>query len=232
MNNSDVSLEDKLIYAHKGFFDRESTKLYRENSLEVVKIASSKDYIQAIEIDVRKSSDGILYCYHGTLWQYIFLLKIPRSFATLQKKYHVATLKDILNAISTDKIIALDIKDTKIKREDVLNAFAGKKFKEVVIGNKSVSYLKQFKNMPPEFTKMFNGNILSVFYDLKKLREDNFKYFEIVFPFLATKNILRKIKENGLEWIGFPAVIFFSKKSYLKCVQKYSIKYLPAYFVK
>lgn len=222
---------DKIIYAHKGYFNRESVKLYRENSMEVCRIASGKDYIKVIELDVRKSKDGVLYCYHGNFWQYIFALKSPTDFRTLQKRYKVDTLKDILSVISEEKAVALDIKDTKVTRQDILDACAGKKFREVIIGNKSVNYLKRFRNMPKEFIKMLNGNMLSVFYDLKKLKEDNFKYFEIVFPFLATDNILNKIRENGLEFVGFPAVIFLSERSYRRCVEKYNIRYRPAYWV-
>ncbi|MFA6257166.1 MAG: hypothetical protein WCT29_02695 [Candidatus Paceibacterota bacterium] len=229
MTKQSLDLKDKMIYAHKGYFDRESVKHYRENSVEVCKIASTKDYIKAIEVDVRKSSDGILYCYHGNFWQYIFLLKIPQTFTTLQKKYHVATLKDILSVISSDKIIALDIKDTKITKADILNAFAGKKFKEVVIINKSTAYLERFDNMSKEFVKMLNVNVFPAFCNLEKLKGDNFKYFEILFPFLATKKILQKIKDSGLEWTGFPAIIFTSEESYRECVEKYKIPYLPAH---
>lgn len=226
-----MDLSDKIIYAHKGYFDKESTSKYKENSLEVCRIASSKDYIKVIELDVRKSKDRILYCYHGNIFEYFFLLKFRRQFSALQKKYHVSALKDILEAVSQDKVICLDIKDSATTREDILTAFTGKKFREVIIGNKSVAYLRRFHDMPKGFVKMLNGNMLSTFYNLKKLKEDNFKYFEIVFPFLATKNIFKKLKESGLKWVGFPAVIFWSEKSYVRCINKYNIKYIPSYFV-
>lgn len=227
-----MDLSDKIIYAHKGYFDRESTSRYKENSLEVCRIASGRDYIKVIELDVRKSKDGILYCYHGNIFEYFFLLKFRRQFSALQKKYHVSTLKDILEVISPDKVICLDVKDSAVSREDILGVFAGKKFREVIIGNKSVSYHRQLKDMPKEFVKMLNGNIFSIFYDFKKLRNNNFKYLEIVFPFLATQRTLQKIKESGLEFVGFPAIIFWSKNQYLKCVEKYNLPYLPAYFVR
>ncbi|KKU55462.1 MAG: hypothetical protein UX77_C0011G0002 [Parcubacteria group bacterium GW2011_GWA1_47_11] len=231
MNSYGIDLKDKIIFAHKGFFDRTSYKTYRENSLEVFKAATAKDYIQVIELDIRKSKDGIVYCYHGNIWEYIFLLKLRRPFAKLKEKYGVSPLAEILKVISPDKVIVLDIKDTSVTKEDILSAFWGKRFEEVIIGNKSVSYLKRFSDMPREFVKMLNGNALSIFYDLKRLKEDNFKYLEITFPFLATKKMLKSIPESGLEFVGFPAVIFLSEKRYVRAIKKYKLRYVPAYFV-
>lgn len=231
MNSPRIDLKGKIIYAHKGFFNRASYKTYHENSLEVFKIAGDKGYIQIIELDIRKSKDGVLYCYHGSPFQYLFSLRLSQSFAPLQKKYHVSTVKDVLEVLPREKGIVLDIKDTQVTRADILKVFAGKTFREVVIANKSVSYHAQFNDMPKEFTKMLNGNALSVFYDFKKLRSLGFKYIEIVFPFLATKKTLNKIKESGLEFVGFPAVIFWSENQYLRCLEKYNLPYVPAYFV-
>ena len=198
--------------------------------MEVCRIASTKDYIKAIELDIRKSKDEVLYCYHGSIFEYLVALKFPRPLSALKNRCGVSTLKDILAVISPDKVIALDIKDTKVTRQDILDAFAGREFQEVILCNKSVAYLRQFHDMHRMFVKMLNGNILSVFYNLQKLRADNFKYLEIVFPFLATKSILQKIEANGLQLVGFPYVIFLSEKSYLKAVKKYNVKYMPAYF--
>lgn len=231
MNSSKVDLKDKMIYAHKGYFNRASYDTYRENSVEVFKMADSKPYIQAIELDVRKSKDGVLYCYHGNLFQYLFILKLHLPFAELKKRYGAPTLTEVLDVISPGKVLILDMKDTKVTKEDIASVFAGKQFREIVIANKSVSFLKRFNDMPKEFVKMLNGNIFSTFYNFPKLREDNFKYFEIVFPFMATKKTLARIKENGLEFVGFPAAIFLGEKQYLRCVNKYNLPYIPAYFV-
>jgi len=55
-----MNLEDKIVLTHKGCFNKECEKMYRENSKEVCALSVRKDYIHIIEIDVRKSKDGIL----------------------------------------------------------------------------------------------------------------------------------------------------------------------------
>jgi hypothetical protein len=226
-----MDLKDKIIFAHKGFFNKESEKIYRENSAEVCRISSAKDYIKGLEIDVRKSKDGVVYCYHGTPLEYITSMQFPKTFAEIKKRHDVDTLKDVLAAISPDKAVILDFKDLTITRDDVLSALNGKKFLQVVLANKSVTFLKRFTDMSTEFVKLLNGNALSIFYDFKKLRADNFKYVEIVFPFLVTKSVIKKIEAAGLEFIGIPAVVFPTKKGYWKAVNKYGLKYIPSDFI-
>jgi|GEM_PF-5802392 len=130
-----MDLQGKIIFAHKGFLNEESKKIYRENSFEACKVSSASESICGIELDIRKSKDGIIYCYHGTLLQYCITLKFPRDFIVLKEKYKLDKLKDILNVVPGNKSLFLDIKDTAITREDILNAVAGKKFKEVIVGN-------------------------------------------------------------------------------------------------
>ncbi|MDQ5949220.1 MAG: hypothetical protein QG589_346 [Patescibacteria group bacterium] len=150
-----MSINGKIVLAHKGFFNKECQKIYRENSREVCKISGSMDYVDIIELDIRKSKDGILYCYHGDFFQYYISLKIPRIFSYLQKKYHVDSLADILEVIPETKIICFDLKDKGITKLDILHSLNGKKFKDLVFGSSSISFLDQFDGM----SKFFWGNI-------------------------------------------------------------------------
>lgn len=227
-----MDLKDKIVLAHKGFYDKESTHLYRENSKEVCAISDTKDYIKIIELDVRKSKDGILYCYHGNFFQYCFSLKVSRNFSDLQRKYHVDSLGEILKVISEGKSILLDIKDKSITKEDIIKALGNRKFKEVILGNTSfsTSFLKGFKDMPDGFVKIMNGNIFCNFYDLKKLKSEGYKYFEVVFPFQVRKGIINKASNNGLE-LSFPSLFFLGKKSYWNKINKYNIKRINSDFV-
>ncbi len=221
---------DKVVLAHMGHFNKESERLYRENSREVCGISGTKDYIDIIELDLRKSKDGILYCYHGTFLEYFFLLKFPNNFSDLQKRYKVDSLQEILSVISEDKKIFLDIKDKNITKDDLLSAFKDKKFKEIILGNRSISFLSKYDGMPTEFVKMFNGNIFCKFYNLNKLRNKNYKYFEVVFPFQISKKLIRKVEENGLEF-RCAGLGFFGKRGYWKKINEYSIKHISSDFI-
>src|SRR3989338_11117941 len=116
-----MDLQNKIVLAHMGYFNKESRKTYRENSKDVCKVATTKDYIGIIELDVRKSKDGVLYCYHGTLMQYWFGLKDSAKFVDIKKKYGVYFLEEILQVIMEDKTIFIDIKRKAITKEDILN---------------------------------------------------------------------------------------------------------------
>jgi hypothetical protein len=227
MNN----LDDKIILAHACLFDSNDDGEYQKNSQRTCKIASDKGRVDILEIDIRKSLDGVLYCYHGNLFEYYVLLhffKKPLSY--LRKHYRVNTLEAILDVVSEDKVLVLDIKDTSITRADILEAFKERHFKEVLLANKSPHFLKRFHNMPSYFAKMFNGNILCNFYDPRKLRQENFHHFEVVFPFQINKKIIQKVREAGMEF-RCSGMFFFSKESYWRTIEKYGIKHITSDYI-
>lgn len=228
-----MNLQNKIALAHMGYFNKESRKTYRENSKEVCEVATTKDYIGIIELDVRKSKDGILYCYHGTLLQYWFGFIFSQKFSDIKNKYNANSLEEILEVITENKTVFLDLKSTSITREDILNVLTGKKFKEIILGNTglfSVSFLQRFDNMPSQFVKAMNGNIFCNFYNLKKLKNKNYKYFEVVFPFQINKKLVENVKKNGLEF-RCAGLFFPNGKSYWEKINKYDIQHISSDFV-
>lgn len=223
-------LNGKIVLAHCGFYDAECKNQYRENSAEVCKVSASRKEIDIIELDLRKSKDGVLYCYHGTLPQYHFSLRFPMRFSTLQRKYQVGRFIDILDVITRDKTVFLDIKDKNVTREDLENAFKGRHFKEVILGNKSPSFLRQYDPLPKNFVKILNGNIFCNFYNSEKLRKEGFKYFEVVFPFQLNDRLVKRLQESGLE-LRCAGLFFRSKKSYFDTIEKYKIKHISSDFI-
>lgn len=232
-NLNKMNLKDKIVLAHKGYFNKECEKTYRENSRDVCKISGTKDYIAIIEVDVRKSKDGVLYCHHGTLPQYWFFLRTLRIFSDIKKKYNVDTLAEILEVIPENKIIVLDLKSKSITKTDILNTLKSKKYKRIILGNTSltsVSFLERFNDMPEEFVKVMNGNIFCKFYNLAKLKNKNYKYFEVVFPFQVSRIIINKVSEQGMEF-RCAGLFFPTKESYWKKINNYDIKHVSSDFI-
>ena len=228
-----MDLQNKIVLAHMGYFNKDSRKTYKENSKDVCKISTTKDYIGIIELDVRKSKDGVLYCYHGTLLQYWFGLRDSAKFSDIKKKYGIDSLEEILQVITEDKTVFLDLKSKSITREDILTALKGKKFKEIILGNTglaSVSFLQRFSDMPAQFVKAINGNIFCNFFNLKKLKEKNYKYFEVVFPFQINKKLIEDVKKNGLEF-RCAGLFFPNGKSYWNKINKYDIRHVSSDFI-
>ncbi|MCF7865401.1 MAG: hypothetical protein K9M11_02760 [Candidatus Pacebacteria bacterium] len=225
-----IKIADKIVLAHKGFWNRESTNSYIENSKEVCSISNTKDYVSIIELDIRKSKDGVLYCYHGTLFQYYITLKFRKNLSFLKQKYNADSLADVLGVISPNKAIFMDIKDSSITKEDILEAFQGKVFREIILANKSKSFLDRFSNMPKGYVKIMNGNIFCNFYDLKKLRDKDYKYFEVVFPFQVHANVIERVHKVDMEF-RCSGLFFISQKSYWNKISKYNIKHISSDFI-
>ena len=227
-----MNLQDKIVLAHKGFFDKESEKIYKENSVEVCKISTTKDYISIIELDVRKSKDGVLFCYHGTLFQYWFGFIIPQFFFDIKKKYHVDTLAEILSVITEDKIIFFDLKSKSITKSDILNAVKGKKFRQVIIGGLANNTYSShnFNDLPEEFVRIMNGHVFCIFYDLKKLKDRGYAYFEVVFPFQVNKKIIQRVKENNMDF-RCTGLFFRNKKNYWRKIKEYNINHVSSDFI-
>lgn len=224
--------DQKAVFAHRGYFNKASKRFYRENSKAICEAAAQKDYVKVIEIDVRKSSDGVLYCYHGKLLQYYFSLRIPRKFSNIRRRYHVDTLSDVLDVIPEDKVLFLDIKSRSITRSDVLGVLAGRTFKEVVLGHTSLTtaFLDRFYDMPPGVVKAMNGLVLRRFHDIKKLKEKNYKYIAATFPFQVDLDIVRKAEQHGIE-LMYMGVFSRGAKHYLRVVDKYGIPHVFSDFV-
>ncbi|MBI5621824.1 glycerophosphodiester phosphodiesterase [Candidatus Falkowbacteria bacterium] len=219
-----------IVMAHRGFFDAASRRRYRENSREVCELANAQDYITMIELDIRKSADGVLYCYHGKPFFYHILSKFRRPLSHIQQRYGVNTLEEILAVISADKIVFLDFKHMDITRDDVLKVFNGRTFREVILANKSVKFLRRFHSMPQGFVKVINGNVLSSFYNLDKLKAQGYKYFETLFPFQINSRIVRKVRAHGLEFMC-ASNWFLSRRQYLRALRRYDIHYFSSDFI-
>ncbi|MES2225828.1 MAG: hypothetical protein V4480_03395 [Patescibacteria group bacterium] len=221
-------LSNKTILAHACLFDANDDGEYRKNAERTCKVAGNKSRVDIIEIDIRKSKDGVLYCYHGSLIEYyLFFHFFKKPLAYLRKRYRVNTLAAILDVIAEEKTVFLDIKDTDITREDICMDFENRRFKEVILANKSPRFLKRFHDMPQYFVKILNGNIFCDFYDLQKLRRDNFKYVEVVFPFQIRKRIQQKVQDAGMEF-RCSGMFFFSNETYWRAIEKYGLKHISS----
>lgn len=59
-----MNINNKEILAHMWYSNLQSRNLFRENSIDACIESSNNDNVSIIELDVRKSSDWVLYCYH------------------------------------------------------------------------------------------------------------------------------------------------------------------------
>jgi len=132
-----------LIMAHAG-----GDVCAKENSVEAIEI-SNKHKPDIIELDVRKSKDGVLYCYHGYGFLFFnfltsFFLRF-RKFNIIKRKKRIFTLKEVLSATNYNPILYFDIKESNISSKDIENVLNGFVFNEIYIASFKLGYLIDFK---------------------------------------------------------------------------------------
>lgn len=198
-----------LIMAHKGgdFFGK-------ENSLQSVR--KSLEYgAEIIELDVRKSSDDILFCYHGNFLEFLFpKLFFKKNFKDLEMNYSfISSLKDIANEIRDKGNLFLDIKDESILLDEIKNALKGIPLKEIYIAHRNENYLKKLGKFPENWKKVINMGYLFSTSRIKKLKEIGICAVEL-FPWNFSKKNISELKNNNID-VAIPR-IFRTKANYSK----------------
>lgn len=160
------------LMAHAG-----GKKHGKENSVKSVKNCG-KYKPDILELDLRKSKDGVLFCYHGFPdFPVFFLAYFLRffKFQTIKRFLKVDILKDVLDAVNWKAIVFLDIKQTNITGDEIDGVCSKYKM---------------------EFWLAFYK--FRYFELLKEDLEDSYKYI-YNFGFINFKRGFKKVKKNGLD---------------------------------
>lgn len=199
-------LKDPLKMVHAGGMGHA-----KENSVKAVKI-SMKNGADIIELDLRKSSDGVLFCYHGfgvIVYLLAYFLRFM-PFKLVRKITKANTIDEILNIIDKPTIIALDLKSIDITAEDIKNIkFA--KHHEVWISFFLFSHLKKIKEDLHGDYKFINYLSLWAFdSNVEKARKAGLHAFQI-FPWQCTETNIKKIQDAGMKHAIAPVLVRKSK---------------------
>lgn len=142
------------IIAHRGGYKESKTV---ENSMEAIKYAVSKNYIDGVEFDVRVTKDNKLVVFHDYGIKYNSKnYKISNTDYTKLNQIHIkkyktklATLDEVLSIIPRKKLIFLEIKLGEISKKEetlqlVYNSIEKYKTKNIVIISFIYKFLKFF----------------------------------------------------------------------------------------
>ena len=132
-------------------FHGRSSVYGKPNSVEsITEVLKYK--VDIIELDVRKSRDGILYCFHG-VW-FAWMLKYF-NFEFIKNNLGVNTLEEVLKVIIIKKIIFLDIKDKRITAEDLKKTCVKFDLNYWIAGY-NLWYLGQLKSVLKNYKFVYN----------------------------------------------------------------------------
>jgi hypothetical protein len=113
-----------LVMAHAG-----GSAHGRENAVETIRKALTFRP-DVVEVDVRKSRDGVLYCHHGSEPWGTIAATFFGIFTFAQIQWLVGqrdTLKAVLATVPSDTLVYLDLKDRWINADDLRPLIDGRK---------------------------------------------------------------------------------------------------------
>lgn len=185
----------------------------RPNSVESV--AEALKYpVGIIELDIRKSRDGILYCYH---WSWFAWILKYLNFGLIKKTIGVNTLEEVLEVITWKKIIFLDIKDKRITAED-LKKVCDKFDQEYWLASCDLEYLGQLKSVLKSYKFVYNFGFLFFRQGVQKAKAQGINIVK-VFRWQLNSNLKSFLFQSGIRFNIHPW--FMNTKQYLGMVEKY-----------
>lgn len=170
--------------------------------------------VDIIELDIRKSRDGVLFCYHGSWFAWVLRYLY---FNVVKRNLRVDTLEEVLKVITTKKIIFLDIKDKRITAEDLSNV-CGKFNQKYWIASRDLWYLGQLKSVLKDCKFVYNSGFVRLKNGLANLQMRGIDIIK-VFRWQLTPNLKPHLLRSGLQFNIHPW--FMDTKKYLEKVEKY-----------
>ncbi len=198
-----------LIMAHRG-----GDIFGPENSLKAV-TESLKYNPDIIEIDVKKSKDNIIFCYHGNTLKYLFpRLFFNKDFAEIKKSYkNIATLTEVANFIQNKSILFIHINDYSITANDLQNALKDINYKEIWVASMNFDYINNL-DLPKDWKKINNAGISLFSPNKQKILNSNIYAIELNWWDYTSKNITElkdhNIKVTLAKWL-MPKSIYIKK---------------------
>ncbi len=199
------NLQKPLIMAHAGGMEH-----HKENTLQSVQ-ESLKYNVDIIELDIRKSKDGVLFCYHGFGIFVYYIAYFLRFFEykTISKKFHIDNpLIKILDAIKTPKIVYLNLKDFRVSAQEIDDLHSKYPHLELWIGMSSSKKIKEIRQKLKHNYEFHSTwpNIMSFNSALKNAIKNDLHSIKLL-PWQCTPQNLKIVEEHNLYHVLEPILI-------------------------
>lgn len=152
------------IISHRGNFEKSK---WKENTVEALKEALEKPYIDGVELDVRLTADEEVVIHHdatidntsdghGCIYHMSLNDLYQYNFGTKENPTKIATLKNFFKIIHTDKLIMIELKKGYLKDDILL-----RKVKEII---------SEYPNIPVVLCS-FHESLIHEYHKLDKTRK-------------------------------------------------------------
>lgn len=203
-----------LIMAHRG-----GDCFGIENSSSTIK-KSLLAGAEIIELDVRKSSNNVLFCFHGNLLHCLIpKFFFNRKYEEIKKRFHsITTLTENALVVGKKAALFLDIKDDSISNEDLLNALRDVKVDSVYVAHRKLYYFRKLGQLPKQWKKIVNLGYSFSKSKINSLVEAEIHAIELFFWHFNKHNV-DLLRNKGID-VAIPRM-FISKRNYfIKCIQE------------
>lgn len=182
-----------------------------------------------IELDIRKSKDEILYCYHGSLLEVIFSkFLLSKSFSQLKSQHlSLLTLESVLASIPSHIPIFLDIKDSVIAPEELVNFVKGRIGTVYVSGFFFLKKLCKYKILEKHVPSLCLVYIIPHLfgYNFEKLKNNGIHTIQL-FHWSFNQENIQKLMACEINFALCP--MFISRENYSKKIDGTSPHYIHA----
>lgn len=192
----------------------------RENSIEALKACLSYKP-DLIELDVRRSGDDILFCYHGfPVVPFYFLAYFLRflRFSFIRKFLRVNTLREIFSSLKKPTGFYLDFKDTSISAKEIDSVCRDFSHK-VWIASFSIKALKKWRTeLGGKYIYIFNFSFFNFKKGLRRAADAGIQGFKLLPWQLCEKNV-GAMKKYGMRHIIH--AMYMRRATFKKLVERF-----------
>jgi len=180
----------QLFHGNSNFFGKPNSFISIQQGVKLP--------VDIIELDIRKSKDGVLYCYHGGLFACLlkyFNFRVVRKFLLVDK------LTDILSIIPVQKTVFLDIKENTITATDLKPIFYRFNTHRFWLAAYNLKYLRQLKiNLGEQYQYIYNFGFVFLNRGLRLSKTIGINVIKI-FSWQCTDKNIEKINNSGLNFV-------------------------------
>jgi len=169
---------------------------YKENTIQGLEAAFALRP-DVVEIDVRKSKDGVLFCHHGSIpfgvpfWHF----SPGVSFSWIRKHFpHIPTLAEMIERIPPDTIVIFDIKDARIRADELLSY--SRRFTSVCVMGYSIKQLEALSASLPQDYFYILGPIFGFKRKLPRIK--GLAGAVALFPWDYRPKVIRAVEAAGI----------------------------------